>query len=49
MAPEPVDLIEAAVTLGLLIELDTILDDEPDSPTEGQFFKLFRSTTPETY
>lgn len=40
-------LIREALLHGDLVEEDTILDDEPDSPTEGRYFKLYRATAPE--
>lgn len=39
--------LDTALKMGIVVEEDTVLDDEPGSPTEGRYFKLYRSTIPE--
>lgn len=38
--------VQLAVEHGQLTVEEHVLDDEPDSPTEGQYFVLYRETEP---
>lgn len=48
-APKVPNYVRLAVEAGQLIVEDHVLDDDPDSPTEGQFFVQFRGTEPVSY
>lgn len=46
---ETQNYVRLAVEAGQLEVIEHVLDDEQDSPTEGQYFVLFRGTTPVEY
>lgn len=39
------DYVRLAIKYGQLIETDTVLDDDSDSPTFGKFVETYQSTT----
>lgn len=47
--PVTENFINKAIEAGQLIVEDDVLDDEPDSPTEGRYFATFRAAEPREY